>query len=54
MDRNENNLKDMAETLVVLLELKIARAFYESVLAKANELTNKKFIKTNDPPDVFT
>ena len=53
MDTNNKSLKEMAETLIVLLELKLAKAFYESVLAKANEITDKRLMQGDDPPDIF-
>ena len=53
MDTNNKSLKEMAETLIVLLELKLAKTFYESVLAKANEITDKRLMQGDDPPDIF-
>ena len=53
MDINEKGLKEMAETLIVLLELKLAKALYEGVLAKADEITGKRLMQGDDPPDIF-
>lgn len=53
MDLKEKGLKEMAETLIVLLELKLAKALYEGVLAKANEITDKRLMQGDNPPDIF-